>query len=115
MTFQDMCLYNSINFHGNCRPAKFKKQPFRGVLSQVLLKNFAKTLTLFFLIFLKFRSRCFQETSLSGCFQVINVHSLFSFIFILLAVFTNRILEQFLVIIFSLHSVASFYIYVYDG
>ena len=46
-------------------------------------------------------------------FIVIDINSLFSFVFIVLAVFTNRILEHFLFIILTLHSVVSFYVYVY--
>ena len=47
--------------------------------------------------------------------KAINIHSLFSFTFILLVVFTNRIFEHFLSIILSLHSVVSFHVYIYDA
>ena len=50
------------------RLAKVEKQPFSGISSQILLKDFAKTFN-FFLTFSKFTSSCFQETSLNGCFQ----------------------------------------------
>ena len=43
-----------------------------------------------------------------AAFKVINIHCLFSVIFILLVVFTNRILEHFLFIILSLYIVVSF-------
>ena len=67
--FQYICLCYSITLHEIWRPAKLKEQPFRGVPSQIIFKDFAKILKLFLITFLKFRRSCFQETSLSGCFQ----------------------------------------------
>ena len=100
--FQYICSYYSIALHEICIPAKVKEQPFRGVLSQILFKDFSKIFKLFFLTFSKFRSSCFQET----CQWLLSK---------LLRILTNRILEDFLFMILSLHSVVLFYVYVYDG
>ena len=51
MIFSVYLLVYSITLHEICRPAKVKKQPFRGVPSQILLKNFAKILSYFSLHF----------------------------------------------------------------
>ena len=100
---------------------KFAKlQRIRNSRSEVFLhKHFSR----FLLKILYYFSLCFPNSVIAvfrkhvsvAIFKVINIHSLFSFIFMLLEVFTNRNLEQFLFIILSLHSVISFYAYVYDG
>ena len=57
---------SSITLHEICKPAKVKKQPFRGIPSQILFKDLAKNFKLFFLTCSKLRSSCFQEMSLNG-------------------------------------------------
>ena len=65
---------------------------------------FAKILNYFSLRFPNLGVAVFRKRPSVATFKVINIHSLFSFIFILLSVFTNRILEHFLFIILSLDS-----------
>ena len=91
------------------------KQPFRGVPSKILFNDFAKIFNYFSLHFRNLGEAVFKKHFFVTAFKVVNIYSLFSFIFILLAVFTDRILEDFLFIILSLHSAVSFYVYVYDG
>ena len=80
-----------------------------GVPSQILFKDFAKVFNYFFLHFQNLGVAVFRKHLSVAAFKVINIHSLFSFIFILLPVFTN------LFITLSLHNAVSFYVYVYDG
>ena len=103
--FHYICLHYSIILCEICGPAKVKKQPFRGVPLQMLFKAFAKNFNNFSLYFPNLGVAAFREHIQYSFFVF--------FLFTLLAVFTNRILEHF--IILSLHSVVLFYVYVYDG
>ena len=90
-------------FTWNMQTYKVKKQPFKGAPSQVLAKDFDKIFKYF-----SFHFRNLGVVGFRKHFSVFtNIHS-FSFIFILLAVFTNCILEHFLFIILSLNDVVSF-------
>ena len=113
--FYYICLYYSITLHKICRFAKVKKQPFRGVPSQILFKNFAKIFKLLFLTFSKFRRSCFQKTSLSDCFQSYYYSFFVFFHFYTSCSFHESYFRTLFFIIRSLHSVVSFYVYVYDG
>lgn len=112
--FHYICFHYSITFCKICTPAKVKKQSFRGFPSKILSKGFAKIFNHLSSHFQNSQEAIFQKHLSVAAFKVININSLFSFIFILSAVFANQILEHFLFILI-LCSVASFYEYFYDG
>ena len=84
-------------------------------LHRYVSRNFLNFLIIFPYIFLNLGAAVFKKHLSVAAFKVITIHSLFSFIFILLAFFMNYILEHFLFNILSLQSVVSFYVYVYDA
>ena len=73
--------------------------------SRILPKNFKNNI---FLHFQNLGVAVFKKHLSVAAFKVINIHSLFSIIFILLVLFMIHIVEHFLFIVLSLHSLHNF-------
>ena len=68
-------LYDAITLLEIFRASKAKKQPFRGVPSQILFKNFAEILNYFSLRFRNLGVVVFRKHLSVAAFKVINIHS----------------------------------------